>query len=206
MDQRTSDLSAIVQEIVDRPGWEASNSMAFMITGTGARTAESFNGNSAGAPLLHIEFTPPALNFEISASHDVTVRITDDGSPALSYDKTFTISVDDINEAPSDVTLSGDTVTENTADGTVIGTLGGVIDPDGGDTHSFCLIDDAGGRFVVVGDELRVADSALLDFETTVSHDVTVRVTDSGIPALDHDETFTITVGDVNEAPTDVLL
>ena len=205
-DQRTSDLSAIVQEIVNRSGWEASNSMAFMITGSGTRTAESFNGDAVGAPLLHVEFTPPALDFEMAASHDVTVRITDDGSPALGFDKTFTINVDDINEAPTGVSLSGDTVAENIADGTVIGTLGGVIDADGGDTHGFSLLDDAGGRFTIVGDELRVADGSLLDFETAASHDVTVRVTDSGAPALSHDETLTITVGDVNEAPTDVLL
>ena len=37
-----SDLSAIVQEIVARSGWLAGNDMAFVITGTGRRTAEAF--------------------------------------------------------------------------------------------------------------------------------------------------------------------
>src|SRR3990172_2040655 len=54
--QRTPDLSAIVQEIVSRAGWSATNDMAFIITGTGTRTAEAFEGNAAAAPLLHIEY------------------------------------------------------------------------------------------------------------------------------------------------------
>jgi hypothetical protein len=55
-DQRTSDLTAIVQEIVNRGGWSSGNNMAFIIAGSGKRVAESYNGESDEAPLLHIEF------------------------------------------------------------------------------------------------------------------------------------------------------
>src|SRR6185369_2704696 len=55
--QRTPDLSAIVQEIVARPGWSTGNDMAFVVTGSGTRTAEAFEGGAAKAPLLHIEWT-----------------------------------------------------------------------------------------------------------------------------------------------------
>jgi hypothetical protein len=57
-DQRTPDLSPVIQEIVDRPGWASGNAMVIIVTGTGERTAESYNGSSSGAPLLHIEFDP----------------------------------------------------------------------------------------------------------------------------------------------------
>lgn len=57
-DQQTPDLREIIQEIVDRLGWISGNSIALIVSGTGERTAESFNGNQAGAPLLHIEFIP----------------------------------------------------------------------------------------------------------------------------------------------------
>jgi hypothetical protein len=57
LDQRTSDLSVILQEIVSRPGWASGNALVIVITGSGKRVAESFNGTSAGAPLLHVEFT-----------------------------------------------------------------------------------------------------------------------------------------------------
>ena len=59
LNQRTPDLSAIVQEIVARPGWLSGNDMAFVITGSGRRTAEAFESGSATAPLLHIEYVVP---------------------------------------------------------------------------------------------------------------------------------------------------
>jgi hypothetical protein len=57
--QRTPDLADIVEEIVSRPGWAPSNDMAFIITGSGTRTAESFESGAAKAPLLHIEYLLP---------------------------------------------------------------------------------------------------------------------------------------------------
>ncbi|HKY34213.1 MAG TPA: hypothetical protein VJV23_16920 [Candidatus Polarisedimenticolia bacterium] len=56
--QRTPDLSAVVQEVVGRPGWAEGSSIVFLITGTGHRTAESFEGGAAKAPRLHVEYTP----------------------------------------------------------------------------------------------------------------------------------------------------
>jgi hypothetical protein len=55
-DQQTSDISAVIQEIVDRPGWAPGNSLALIITGSGENTAEAFDGEEEAAPLLHVEF------------------------------------------------------------------------------------------------------------------------------------------------------
>lgn len=55
-DQRSPDLSAVIQEIVNRPGWMAGKALAIVITGSGHRTAESFEGDAAEAPLLHVEY------------------------------------------------------------------------------------------------------------------------------------------------------
>jgi cysteine-rich repeat protein len=57
--ERTPDLAAIVQEIVDRPGWAPGNALALVVTGTGTRTAETFEGDPDAAPLLQIEFVVP---------------------------------------------------------------------------------------------------------------------------------------------------
>jgi len=54
--QRTPDLQKIVQKIVDRSGWSSGNAMSFIITGSGKRVAESFDGDSSASPLLHIEY------------------------------------------------------------------------------------------------------------------------------------------------------
>jgi len=53
---QTPDLTAIVQEVVNRSGWAAGNSMVFIIDGDGTRRAEAYDGESANAPLLHVEF------------------------------------------------------------------------------------------------------------------------------------------------------
>jgi len=55
----TPDLAAVIQEVVDRPGWQTGNAIAILISGTGKRTVESYDGEPAGAPLLNIEYTPP---------------------------------------------------------------------------------------------------------------------------------------------------
>jgi hypothetical protein len=55
-DQQTPDLSAVIQEVTDRPGWTNPGSMVVIVTGSGTRTAESFNGQQQSAPLLVIEY------------------------------------------------------------------------------------------------------------------------------------------------------
>src|SRR5262249_19819753 len=57
-DQRTPDLSALIDEIVSRPGWARGNALAIIVTGTGHRVATSYEGSHAAAPLLHIEYSP----------------------------------------------------------------------------------------------------------------------------------------------------
>jgi hypothetical protein len=56
-DQKTPNIASVIQEIVSQEGWSSGNSLAIIITGAGMRSAESFNGSSAAAPLLHVEYT-----------------------------------------------------------------------------------------------------------------------------------------------------
>jgi hypothetical protein len=55
-DQQTPDIAPIIQEIVNRPGWSSGNSLVIIVSGTGERVAESYRGDPAGAPLLHVEY------------------------------------------------------------------------------------------------------------------------------------------------------
>ena len=95
------------------------------------------------------------------------------------------------NQAPDIVDLSASTVYENAADGTVVGAVS-ATDPDAGDTLSYTLLDDAGGRFAIdpATGEITVADGSLLDYETADQHSVVVEVTDAG--GLSDTETFSI--------------
>lgn len=99
----------------------------------------------------------------------------------------------------SDETDSGRVYVFDLPFGESIGTLT-ASDPEPTETFTFSLIDDAGGRFAVQGDQIVVADATLFDFETATSHDVIVRVTDSG--GLEFQKTFTINVTDVPELYT----
>lgn len=54
-DQATPDLTSLVQEVVNRGDWASGNALAFRITGTGQRTADSHDGDSNSAPELVIE-------------------------------------------------------------------------------------------------------------------------------------------------------
>lgn len=58
--QRTSDLSAVIQEVVNRGGWASGNAMTFILVGEGNRTAESYEGGkSEQAPVLHVLYEMP---------------------------------------------------------------------------------------------------------------------------------------------------
>ena len=59
--QQTPNLNSIVQEIINQSNWNSGNSLVFIVTGkSGKRVAKSFEGEAAGAPLLHVEFSMPA--------------------------------------------------------------------------------------------------------------------------------------------------
>ena len=81
IDQRTPEIKNIIQKVVDRSGWLPGNELALIITGSGERTAESYNGTSSKAPLLHIEYADNG-----------------GGSQSASLDKRITSSLDDVEE------------------------------------------------------------------------------------------------------------
>lgn len=53
---KTSDISGVVQTVVDRMGWAYNNSINIFINGTGTRTAESFDGGAGVAAELTINY------------------------------------------------------------------------------------------------------------------------------------------------------
>ena len=53
--QRTPDLSSLIQEVVDQPDWQKGNSLVLIISGSGRRSAESWDGGWSGTPMLYVE-------------------------------------------------------------------------------------------------------------------------------------------------------
>lgn len=109
--QRTPDLKAIVQEIVERGGWAALNDMVLLVTGTGTRTARAFDSNAAAAPLLHIEYYVPPASAPV------------------------------VFNTPPDVDPTANQIAELAATGTAIGITASAADPDAGSTVTYSIDD-----------------------------------------------------------------
>ena len=89
---------------------------------------------------------------------------------------------------------------ENLAAGTTVGAFS-TTDLDSGDSHTYALVSGAGdtdnASFTLDGSTLKTA--AIFDYETKNSYTLRVRTTDSG--GLFFEQTFTISITDVNETP-----
>ena len=94
--QRTPDLAGVLQELVDRADWTAGNSVALVLSGSGKRVAEAYEGSRSAAPLLHIDYqagsgptnqppqvTAAAVPAVTTAPGSITLdgTISDDGLP-----------------------------------------------------------------------------------------------------------------------------
>ena len=55
--QLTPNLASVVQEVVNRPGWAAGNALTVILTGSGRRAAESFEGGAP--PVLRVQYVTP---------------------------------------------------------------------------------------------------------------------------------------------------
>src|SRR6185295_12653371 len=90
------------------------------------------------------------------------------------------------------------TVAENSANGTVVGTLS-ATDADSFENFSFSLTNNPGGLFGINGNNIVVAGG--LDYEAGHTQSVDVRVTDKA--GYTFTKTFTVNLTDVNDvAPT----
>lgn len=138
----------------------------------------------------------PQLDFETGPTHSITVRAIDAGG--LSVDVSLPIAVTDVSEPPTDIQLDVAQVPENSPAHFVIGKFT-TADQDVGDTFAYSLIDSAGGRFEISGDQLRVAANSDLNYEAAKSQVIRVRTTDGS--GLFFERDLTIAVTNVNERP-----
>jgi len=54
--KRSPDISSIIQEIINRPGWVTGNSLVLLIDGSGTRIAEAYDGEIPAAPKLVVSY------------------------------------------------------------------------------------------------------------------------------------------------------
>ncbi len=270
-EQRSPNIAAVVQQIVSRPGWSSGNALAIIVSGIGKRTAESFNGNSAGAPLLHVEYVtgdPPAnqppttsgianvnltvgdpestvdlfaafddhedpdaaLTYSIannsnpslvtattidgalgtltlsiapgtSGTADIRVRATDTGTPALSVETTFTVTVSPVGNQPPTTTGIADVSVVQDAGNSVIDLFAAFDDLEDPDTALTYSIENNTNASLFTSTTINgVQGTITLDYAPAAngSAEITVRATDTGTPALSVATSFTVTVTPAN--------
>lgn len=109
------------------------------------------------------------FDYENTASYMIMVNTTDSGNPPMSFTQTLELRVQDVNEAPLSISLSGNSVYENSPVGTLIGNLT-VEDPDNvgkrgkWQTHSCIISAGSSGLFTIQDMALIVAHNGL-DYE-----------------------------------------
>src|SRR5262245_49716558 len=129
-------------------------------------------------------------------SYPITVRATDSGTPSLSDAKTFTVTVNEVNSAPVLAVIANQTINE----GSPLTLTITATDPDvPTNTLTYTLLSGPSGASLTTGGLFSWTPS---EAQGPGSSTITVQVTDSGSPALSDTKTFTVTVNEVNSAPS----
>ncbi len=131
-------------------------------------------------------------------THVDTVKVTDNGAPALGDFESISIEVQSVvtNQAPVLDAIGNKTVNEES----LLSFTATATDPDAGDILTFSL--DAGSPTgVTINGSTGEFSWTPTEAQGPGVYPITVRVTDDGTPVLDDSETIQVTVNEVNQAP-----
>ncbi len=173
------------------------------LSGTDAASFEIFNGG------LYVK-AGTVLNFETKSSYAVTVSADDTtvgGTPDASVN--FTLNLTDVNEAPTAIVLLNTTtpLAENASTVTATKVADIVVTDDALGTNTFSLSGTDAAVFEIVGNALRLKAGVALNYETKSSYAVTISADDTTVGGTpDVSVNYTLTLTDVNEAPTAIVL
>jgi hypothetical protein len=130
--------------------------------------------------------------------YQATVRVTDNGSPALSDSETITLTISEVNQAPSLPPITARSVNEgNLLSFSVTATDSDLpaqpitysLDPS---APSGASINPTSGQFAWTPSEAQGPGN----------YSVTIVATDNGTPPLNSSQTFAITVAELNSSPS----
>jgi outer membrane biosynthesis protein TonB len=174
------------------PGADGTSAMT--LTGTKAAINAALDG---------MVFTP-APGFQGGTSVQVSTNDLGNSGAGGAQSDVDSIAITVTNTAPT-VNAQTLVVDENSALGALVGTVI-ATDPDLADPLTYTIVSgNASGAFSIdaATGQIRVANPALLDFESNPTFTLQVQVTDSGTPALSDTANVTIQLNDVFEGVTD---
>ena len=76
-------ITSVIQEIVNQSTWVSGNALSIIITGTGSRTAYSYDLNTGRAPQLTITYTACELNATVTKTN-LSCDVNNDGTITVS--------------------------------------------------------------------------------------------------------------------------
>ncbi len=160
--------------------------VTFSLSGTGS---ENFNVDSSGNISL-----VNSLDYETATSYTLALNASDGVNTTTSE---LIITVDDVNEAPSlSNSLAASSFAENVSTGTTIATASASDPESQAITYS---LSGTGSDNFAVDSAGNITLAAGLDYETAISYSLTLSASD-GVNTTNN--TLTITIDDVNEAPS----
>ena len=145
------------------------------------------------------------LDHEVRPVLQIAVRVTD--QHGLFIIQNFNITVEDNNDRPSNVTISGG-LEASVAENSPSAFIGELVtsDEDGNQSHNYKLLRNSNLFEVKRRRYLYLKDSPL-DFEKKSKYVVTVTSTDDGSPPMTSPtQSFTVHVTDINETPAGISL
>ncbi|WP_420385319.1 tandem-95 repeat protein [Roseivirga sp.] len=139
------------------------------------------------------------IDFEAAATLSIRLKTTD--AAGATFEKTFTVTVNNVNEAPTALDIDNVSIEENAGANAAIGALSST-DEDSGETFTYSLVTGTGdtdnASFDISNGELVAKNS--FNFETKASYSVRLKTEDAG--GLSFEKAISISVTNVNEAPT----
>jgi Ca2+-binding RTX toxin-like protein len=185
--------ASIVGTLVDISPFLNNTYSYSLVSGIGSADNSNFTING---DQLQINSSP---DFEAQSSYSIKVKTIDQAG--LTGEKQLLIAINDVNEAPSQLTISSNQIDTNASSGSTVGKLS-VTDPDTKDNLTYSLIPGTGStdndNFKIDNNRLRINTSpnAALKF----SYAVRVKATDIG--GLSTEQTFDISVNPLKPAKT----
>ena len=163
-----------------------------LIGGTGSTDNSLFQ--ISGNRLL----TNAIFDYESKNSYSIRVQTSDSNGGV--FQKALTINVNDVNENenPTDLSLSNNSVAENSPLNTLIGDFT-TTDPDTGNTFTYSLVTGTGDTdnslFTIDGNQLKT--NTPLNYESKNSYSIRVKTTDQG--GLSYEKQLTVSVTNLRE-------
>ena len=156
-----------------------------LVSGTGSTDNSAFSISGS-------EFqTNTPLDFETKKTYSARLRVTD--GYGRFDEKPLSISINDLNETPTALTINKSNLYESNTINEVVGVLS-TVDQDAGDSHTYSLVSGVGSTdnaaFNLSGNQVRA--SQVYNFSTRNSYFIRVRATDKG--GLSYESVYAVSV------------